>query len=190
MKFIANILTNRKFEDDGLYNIVSSKDDLIVDIPTLVIGWEYTKKLYKNANILDWKIDENTYWSFGNREKRQRYDETLIKFKELAINKFVKSIEYKFISLFSNNFDELNNILHSNNKLNLFIQNNMLYLSNNIEKTVYGISLIEYEYIYNNKNMLLKEIYNSNNVNIIKDNVSMDLKLFLKNHIYIIPYLC
>lgn len=190
MKFIANILTNRKFEDNELYNVVSSKSDLIEGIPTLVIGWEYTKKIYKNANILDWKIDNDIYWTFGNREKRQRYEETLKKFNELALNKFIKSVEYKFISLFSYDLNILKNILQSTNVLNIFVFNDMVYLSNNIEKIVYGISLIEYEYIYNNKNILLKEIYNSNNVNIIKDNVSIDLKMSLKNHIYIIPYLC
>ena len=58
MKYIANILTNRKFNDTELYNIVSKKEDLISDIPTLVIGWEFTKKMYPNANILDWKIND------------------------------------------------------------------------------------------------------------------------------------
>ena len=44
-------LTDRRIEIyNELYNVVSDKNDLISDIPTLVIGWEYTKKLFKNNN--------------------------------------------------------------------------------------------------------------------------------------------
>ena len=57
MKYIANILTNGIFEDE-LYNVTSKKGDLIDGIPTLVIGWEFYKKRYSNANILESKIDE------------------------------------------------------------------------------------------------------------------------------------
>ena len=46
MKFIANILTDKPFKDNDLYNVVSDKNNLIGGIPTLVVGWEYTKKLY------------------------------------------------------------------------------------------------------------------------------------------------
>ena len=99
MKYIANILTNRKFSDCTLYNVVLDKKDLIEGIPTLVIGWEYTKKNFSEANILDWRIDNKTFWTFGNRERRQRYEETIIKFRKYVINNLVKSIKYKYISL-------------------------------------------------------------------------------------------
>ena len=73
MKFIANILTDKPFTNAELYNVVSDKNNLIDGIPTLVIGWEYTKKMFNNANILDWEIDRNTYWTYGKREKRNKY---------------------------------------------------------------------------------------------------------------------
>ena len=52
MKFIANILTDKPFVNTELYNVVNDKDKLIDGIPTLVIGWEYTKKMYENANTI------------------------------------------------------------------------------------------------------------------------------------------
>lgn len=191
MKHIANILTDKKFIDNELYNVVSDKNDLISDIPTLVIGWEYTKKMYNNVNILDWKISDNIFWTFGNREKRQRYEETIIKFKEYAINKFVKSIKYKFISMLSN--DGLNillDILKNYKNIIIYLYNNMIYLTDKDKKVVYGFSLKEYEYLTNNRNELLNIIYNSeNNIIDYKNNLSIDLKMALKNHNYVIPCL-
>ena len=92
MRFIANILTDRKFDDCEFYNVVSKKEDLIENIPTLVIGWGFTKELYPEANIINWEIGNNIFWTFNNREKGNRYEETLKKFNKLALNNFIKKI--------------------------------------------------------------------------------------------------
>ena len=76
MKLIANILTEGSFQNNELYNVVSNKDDLISELPTLVIGWSFTKRNYPEANIINWQINENTFWCFGKREKRNRYEKT------------------------------------------------------------------------------------------------------------------
>ena len=60
MRFIANILTDRKFNDCEFYNVVSKKEDLIENIPTLVIGWGFTKKLYPEANIINSKLEDSS----------------------------------------------------------------------------------------------------------------------------------
>ena len=73
MKPIANILTDKTFVNDGIYNVVNDINKLISGIPTLVIGWEYTKLFYPEANILNWEINSDTYWCFGRRERGQRY---------------------------------------------------------------------------------------------------------------------
>ena len=93
MRFLGNILTNRKFEDCEFYNVVDKKEDLIINIPTLVIGWEFTKTLYPNANIISWEIENDIYWTFNNRERRQSYEEIIVKFKKLVVNRFIKSTE-------------------------------------------------------------------------------------------------
>jgi hypothetical protein len=191
MRFIANILTNRKFEDNELYNIVTNKEDLIKDIPTLVVGWEYTKKMYPEANILDWKINDDIFWTFGNRERRQRYDETVIKFRKYTIEKLVKSINYKFISMFNNDgLDNLNYILNNFNGINIYINNDIIYLTGSDKKVVYGFSLKEYDYISKNRKELLKRIFESgNNIIDIKDSLSNEMKISLYNHSYVIPCL-
>ena len=99
MKFIANILTDKPFTNAELYNVVSDKNNLIDGIPTLVIGWEYTKKMFNNASILDWEIDRNTYWTYGKREKRNRYEENLERFRQMSITRFIKSVNYRYSNI-------------------------------------------------------------------------------------------
>lgn len=192
MKFIANILTNKKFNDNSeLYNVVSTKKELIDGIPTLVIGWDYTKKLYPMANILNWEICNDFFWTFGNRERRQRYEETLTKFRKYAINKFVKSIKYNFISFINDDGCNVIKIMINDiNNLNIYIYNDMIYITDIISKIVYGFSLKEYDYIGMDRKDLLKDIFTSNhNIIDIKDTLSLEMKIALNNHNYVIPCL-
>lgn len=196
MRFIANILTDRKFEDCSYYNIVSDKKFLIKNIPTLVIGWELTKTLYPEANIISWEINEDTYWTFGNRERRQRYEENLVKFRELAVNRFIKLIKYKFISALDSGPNEtaLDVLLNNFSGFKVYINNDMVYATGkntpDYGPFVYGFSLREYNYVGVDVKELLKKIYASN-VELINtlDKIPCELKEILKNKTYAIPCL-
>jgi hypothetical protein len=191
MKYIANILTNRKFNDTELYNIVSKKEDLISDIPTLVIGWEFTKKMYPNANILDWKINDLIYWSFNNRERGQRYEETVIKFREYVIKNLVKNTKYKFINvLLNDNKEGLNYLLDNIENLKIYLNNDIIYITDHLGKWVYGYSLRQFEYLGIDRKIILHKIYKSNNKIInVNDDLSNEMKIALKNYSYVIPCL-
>lgn len=197
MRIIANILTNRKFEKCEFYNIVSRKEDLIENIPTLVIGWEFTKALYPEANIISWEINKDTYWTFGNRERRQRYEECLVKFRELALNRLIKKVKYKFISSMECddiNFNALDFLLDNCSGFKLYINNDMVYVAGkntpDISPYVYGFSMREYNYIGLDVKQLFKKIYNSK-IEIIKstDNIPWEIKNIIKTRNYIIPCL-
>lgn len=191
MKFLANILTDKLFQDDTIYNVVSKKEDLIEDIPTLVIGWGLTKKLYENANILDWKINENTFWTFGKREKNQRYETTVKNFKEVALNKLIKSVNYTYVNILTkvNGIESLMYFLEQGNCMNIFINNDMLYINPCKTKIVYGYSIRDIEYCGESKKKLFAILYKNKNLNLIdnKDINSLDLKVGLKNYSYVIP---
>ncbi len=191
MKYIANILTNRKFNDTELYNIVSKKEDLISDIPTLVIGWEFAKKMYPNANILDWKINDLIYWSFNNRERSQRYEETVIKFREYVIKNLVKNTKYKFINvLLNDNKEGLNYLLDNIENLKIYLNNDIIYITDHLGKWVYGYSLRQFEYLGIDRKIILHKIYKSNNKIInVNDDLSNEMKIALKNYSYVIPCL-
>jgi hypothetical protein len=193
MKFLANILTEKNFPSEGIYNVVNSKNNLIEGIPTLVIGWGFTKLNYPNANILDWEIDKMTYWTFGMREKRQRYEADIKKFKENIFNKLFKMVRYEYINLLikDNCIDSLLTILKYTDNLNVYINNDMLYIMCKNTNIIYGYSLRDIEYIGGKKKEVFTTIYSNKNINLIdsKEDLSLDIKLLLKNNQHIVPYL-
>jgi hypothetical protein len=194
MRYIANILTDKKLNFNKLYNVVSDKNDLIEDIPTLVIGWEYTKNIFPNANILNWEIGDNFYWTYGNREKRNKYDENLEKFKTLAIKRFVKSVKYVYYNILT-----ADNLLKAyilniieNIGSNLYIADNMLYIWDDNENVVIGISLRDIEYSGKDTKQIFSKIYKNPQNHIItinEDELTWDIRNSLRNYNYVIPYL-
>jgi DNA polymerase elongation subunit (family B) len=196
MRYIANILTKGKFDDIDIFNIVNNKDDLMVGIPTLVIGWEYAKGLYDGISILDWEIDRNTYWCYGNREKRQRYEESLKQFKDLVINRFIKTIKYVYHNVLieaNEDFTSLEFLLENYNNLKIYINNDMVYIfkdGDSKNMVVHGFSLRDYDFLGVSRKYIFKKIYNSGAMIIDDHNkIPWELKSCLNNRNYVIPCL-
>jgi hypothetical protein len=194
MKYIANILTDKKFTDSELYNVVNSKDKLIGDIPTLIIGWGYTKKMYPEANILDWKINDNIFWTYGKREKRNKYEENIDKFKKLSINKFIKSVKYQYYNLLTISEEEkryIISLLCRDCKTHIYINCDMVYIFDDENNIVIGFSLRDIDYINNSRKKMFNIILRNKNNNVIdiKDTLSYDMKISLNECKYVIPYL-
>lgn len=193
MRYIANILTDKNFKEKGLYNIVSSKKELIDGIPTLVIGWEFTKKMYNNANILDWEISRDVYWTYGNREKRNRYDENINKFKDLALLRFIKSVKYEYKNILLLTDEEKNEIIEiiSGDGVNVYIHNDMLYVLKD-NKNVIGLSLRDIDYIGKDRKKILSKVFRNEKNHIISltdSELSYDIKNTLYKYSYVVPYL-
>ena len=168
---------------------------MIDGIPTLVIGWEYTKKMFNNASILDWEIDRNTYWTYGKREKRNRYEENLERFRQMSITRFIKSVNYRYSNILIADDDEKKYIfsLLENDKdvLYAYLSNDMVYLFDNIDNSVIGFSLRDIDYLGKDRKRVLSKIYYNKNVQLIdiKDCLTWETKNALRNCSYIIPYL-
>lgn len=194
MKFIANILTDKPFKDNDLYNVVSDKNNLIGGIPTLVVGWEYTKKLYPEASILNWEVGNNVYWTYGNREKRNKYEENIVNFRQLALTKFIKSVKYKFYGLLTTTDEEKDYILNLIGKDSgsfIYMNYDMVYIFDVENNIVIGFSLRDIDYMGKERKGIFSKIYRNQNNNIIdiKDSLTWDTKNALRNCNYVIPYL-
>ena len=85
MKYIGRIITNSKTVDTLDYvEVTNNKCDLDFSIPTLIIGKKNAIDLFgeEKIKVLDRKIKENVYWTYGKTEKRNVYEEDLWKFNK------------------------------------------------------------------------------------------------------------
>ena len=167
---------------------------MIGGIPTLVVGWEYTKKLYPEASILNWEIGNNVYWTYGNREKRNKYEENIVKFRQLALTKFIKSVKYKFYGLLTTTDEEKDYILNLIGKDSgsfIYMNYDMVYIFDVENNIVIGFSLRDIDYMGKERKGIFSKIYRNQNNNIIdiKDSLTWDTKNALRNCNYVIPYL-
>ena len=195
MKYIANILTDEPFNEGELYNVVRGKEELVPDIPTLIIGWERTKTEYPDASIIEWKVADNVYWTYGKYERRDKYEVNVKKFQDLSFKKFVESLEYVFYDVLltpPERFESFLASLGSDNQKTIYVTGDMMYLYYNGTNKVVGLSLRDCDYLNEfTKKRIFSSVYNSNTVNLLKNNdeISKEIRFKAKGRAYILPYL-
>lgn len=196
MKYIANILTDEPFSEAELYNVVRDSDSIISDIPTLIIGWDKTKELYPDASIIEWKIAENVYWTYGKYEKRDKYEVNVKKFQDLAFKKYVDSIKYVFYDVMlegENRFAKFIELLASKVQKTIYTAGDMMYIYIDNAKKVVGVSLRDCDYTDETyKKRIFSAMYNNPSVTFLKNNdaISKEVRFKTRGMVYILPYLC
>ena len=197
MKHIANILTSDPFSASELYNVTAERDSLIPGIPTLVIGWERAKEEYPDASIIEWKLADDVYWTYGKYERREKYEENLKKFSELAVKNLIDSISYTYydvILLGDGKFNSFINMLMDDSKKTVYAPGDMLYVyfEELRPHSIIGLSLRDCDYLGPEyKKRLFSTLYNKENINILKNNseISREVRYKLKNREYMLPYI-
>lgn len=195
MKYIGNVLTDKPFTDKELYNVVDSRDKLINGIPTLIVGWEFTKTFYPNLNVLNETIKrKEVYWTYGKREKRNKYEINVANFRKIAMDKFIHSVGYEFVNMMLCSKEEKKQFLNTINKLDeipIYLKYDMVYIYDKNNNKVYGISLRGIKYIGKDPKVFLSMFHKSKKARFIEigDELSWETKNYLKNYQYIIPYL-
>ena len=196
MRFLGNILTDNKayFNGNVLYNVVKSESELVSGIPTLIVGWDRVKKLYPNASILEWQIDNMTYWTYGRRVKREKFEEDVDMFRKIIFDRVSKFVKYEFFSVLTATTKEKREFygyLKSDAQKYMLLKNNMVYIySADTNKTI-GINLSDVDYEGGDRTRLLKALFNNKNITVVKeqDYISSETRELINNKRYIIPYL-
>lgn len=147
------------FKGDDFYPLKES----IADLPTLVVGWNFLKKLEPNLriNILKHKIEKNKfYWEFSFNENKSSHVSGVNSFVE-HVPEFYFSSRYKYVNLdpvFYQIRDE-NEIFYVLPKDIIKIycfKDKMLYVLSS-ENIIYGFDLNMYSFFkFNIDNIILR----------------------------------
>ena len=195
MKYIANILTDEPFNEGELYNVVRDKNELVPDIPTLIIGWEKTKNEYPDASIIEWEVADNVYWTYGKYERRDKYEVNVKKFQDLSFKKFVESLKYVFYDVMldgEDRFTKFIELLLSNVQKTVYITDDMMYIYIDYTKKVVGVSLRDCDYLGETyKKRIFSAMYNNPSVTLLKNNdvIPKEIRFKTRGRAYILPYL-
>ena len=194
MNYLANIYTKSKIDIEPFFNVVDDENKLIDGIPTLIIGWDSVKSLYGDINILDKKVKDNIYWTFGKRERRNVMEVDVQKFKRKAMSITCNNVKYKFFNILTAKNDKKKSfylLLKDTRHKTIFSFNNMLYIYIDGTDTVVSISLRDVDYIGGDVKKIFSTLYSNKFVKVANDNDLKDTnaKLFFKDNIYLIPYI-
>ena len=194
MRYLGNIVTDSRINNLEHYNVVKTIDKVISDIPTLIVGYHKTISIYgNNFSILDWKIGDNIYWTYGRRERGDRFLEDIEKFKTLCLNYMIKTVDYRLFNILLESVDRkkefLSYIKDKKDKI-VYIDDDMVYLYED-NKHVMGFSLRDIEYSGGNKKKILSILLSDEKNKVLnsKDVFNNEFNITLKNKPYIIPYL-
>lgn len=190
--FIGNIVTNNNLGYKN-FNIINSFDDIIVNLPTLIIGWDNVKVIAPNADYFDRKLSDDIFWTFSITEKRDMHEEDLYYFIKKCYEVFVSKSNYIYIDfiLFENK-KVLNifNIIKNSSKKIGFQTDNMIYI--NVDNLIYGIDLNVIDYIGKDRNQLINYLKNHIGVLFINNEILIEYKDYmdkLNNKLKYIPYI-
>ena len=194
MRYLGNIVTDSRIINLEHYNVVKTMNRVISDIPTLIVGYHKTISIYgDNFSILDWKLSDNTYWTYGRRERGDRFLEDIEKFKTLCLNYMIKTVDYRLFNVLLESVDRkkefLSYIKDKKDKI-VYIDDDMVYLYED-NKHVMGFSLRDIEYSGGNKKKILSILLSDEKNKVLnsKDVFNNEFNITLKNKPYIIPYL-
>lgn len=192
---IGNIVTDGVFENPELFNVVKDFSQIEPNKPTLIIGWHKANTIFSGLSILDNKINDNTWWTFGKRERNYQYQEDTLSFRKMTMDIIEKNVSYKFVNIFGMPIDRKRRMLEwltAGSPKKAFVTKGMLYVNQIGEKNIIGLSLRDMDYEGGNSKKLLAMMHSSGLVSFIRkddDTVPQDVLFTLRNNAYLVPYL-
>lgn len=190
---IANIVTTSNISLPEQFNIVSSIDDTIDDIPTLIVGYDLTKKLFKDFDILNRQITPNIYWTVKKTEDRDKYQDDLNWFQHKIYNQLISNVNYIIVDPIQQNKKTIKKIINKIYSLNHIIsyeKYNMIYIYS--DNLIFGIDLNLLKFIGLNTNKIRQKIKKISDTYLIGNEIISYYKQYieyLNNNVKYIPLL-
>lgn len=193
MQKLGTIVSKRAIKDVvGFVEVVKDMESVNDSTkPILVIGLEEAKKQGKEFSILNKRLDNNLFWTFGKTERRTDHERDIQNFYEYVLNKSIKNIKYYYINIFKLRYNKVKNLLsiiYNTNKKYIYINNNIIYIYYN--NYILGISLTMTDYMGVDRKKIIRKLRQNKNNIVYYHNTFLDEKMkeIANKKQYILPY--
>ena len=179
---LANIVTNSTDWFGKEFNVISDTKYLITTIPTLYIGYYDFKETHPDVNILDYKYDDNTFWTFTKQEDRTAYIEGMNFFYDTIYNRLKEKLKYFYIdpiTLSITNIKMLVNKIRDSKIVSYVYDDRMLYIYS--DDVIYGLDFVVLSYVNVDKEKLIHKIKSKKNSILLNSEILIEYKDFLDN---------
>jgi len=171
---IGNIVSSNKEGDLKYINYCTSLDKCFKDVPTLIIGWNNTKKIFNedNVSILNKNIDKITFWTFNQKEKKIDYDTDLSVFYNFCFNHFKTKYKYVYIDPINESLSNIKKIIKkikSLKNIKTYQEDDYIYIYG--DNLIFGIDLNVMDFIGIDKYKLKNKIEKITNVLLSKNDI-------------------
>lgn len=112
MLSLGNVVTYRNISFESIVEKYDSFDKINNNNPTLLIGWEYTKKLLPNVSVIDKKINDNLFWTFDRFEKRSEYEKDIDNFYKFILLKHSLKLNYSFVNILAMDYTKTKRVVN------------------------------------------------------------------------------
>lgn len=146
--YIANIFSKTTVNAPDDFNVVTSMDDIIDGLPTLIVGYDYVNKHFPDFDVTENYLGDNLYWTTRKNEKRDKYQEDLTWFCLKMYNDLTNRLSYVFVDPIQYRNKTLMKIIRKIYSLKekvSYIDGDMIYIYG--EKYIFGVDLKLLTYI-------------------------------------------
>ncbi len=193
MRIIGYIVTKNKLENVlSCIKVVSSYRSIEdKSKPILIIGLEEAKKHASSFSILEKRLGENLFWTFGKREKRTDYEKDIEKFQEFVLKCALNEIKYFYLNVLTIKYEKIKKLLRiiRNNDLKTFyVDKKMIYMFYN--DYILGLSVDIIEYLGLRKRKVLDMLHKNENNKVFYNDFQFNYKIkkIIETKKYITPY--
>ena len=159
---VGNIISSSELKEEN-FNLYESLSEIDNDLPTLIIGWEETKKLFgEKVSILHKEINENLFWTFSVKERKVDFETDIETFKKGCYKRVGDNLYYVYLDVLHGKYHINKKIIEKiytlNNPISYISHNNMLYIFD--ENLVFGVDLNICELIGVKRDKIIDRITN------------------------------
>lgn len=192
--YIGRIITkNKNINTLDFVDVTDNFGSIDNFVPTLVIGKKNAENFFgkHNIKVLDKHINDNIIWTFDKTERRNEYENELLKFNSNLIKNINKNIKYEFFNFFIEPCSRVKKLLRfvkGNSDKYIYINNEHVYMYFNDK--IYGFSLTDIEYMGVSKNKVLTLLKSNEHNHIVynKDFLSQKMRNIIKDSNILVPY--